>query len=130
MVVEYFERRKIPSFGECIYCGTSADEVELTNEHVIPFSLGGNVEIVDGSCRSCAAETAKAEEHVGRKVLWDFRIHTNAQTRRPKDRPSALPLRVAIKGGPLQTMELPVSDHPFFTPMPVWGLPGLLDRRP
>ena len=130
MLTEYFNRNKIPSFGECIYCRKKAHETKLTNEHTIPFSLGGNVEIIDGSCLECAAITSKIELHVGRKVLWDLRVHTGTQTRRPKDRPKALPINVSIAGAPLQTMQLPIADHPFFTPMPVWGLPALLIGSP
>jgi len=31
-----------------------------------------------------------------------------------------------IGSGPEQTFDLPIADHPYFTAMPIWGLPGLL----
>ena len=125
MAVERIDRKEYASFGECIYCGKKADDVKLTDEHIVPFSLGGNAVILDGSCKACAAETSKIENEIGRKVLWDFRTHTKGQTRRPKERPSELPFTYAI-AGERQTKTVPVADHPFFTPFPVWGLPGLL----
>ena len=59
-------------------------------------------------------------------MLLDFRTHAKIQTRRPKERPKELSFLAAVEGGPRQTYTVPVDDHPFFTPMPVWGLPGLL----
>jgi hypothetical protein len=126
MAVERIELREYASFGECIYCGKKADEVELTDENIVPFSLGGNALILDGSCKTCARETTKIENEIGRKVYWDFRTHTKAQTRRPKERPTELPFVYSIAGGERQTKTVPIADHPYFTPMPVWGLPGLL----
>jgi hypothetical protein len=126
MAHEYLERQRFPPPGECIYCGARGDGVELTDEHIIPFSLGGNVEIVKASCKPCAQITGDLEFHVGRKVLWDYRLHAGIQTRRPKERPDTLPARVSVAFGPEQVMELPIQDHPYFTAMPIWGMPGLL----
>jgi hypothetical protein len=120
------DRMEFPSFGECIYCGALAKDVELTDEHVIPLSLGGLAVILDGSCKRCAAETTKLENEIGHKVLWEFRTHINAPTRRKKKRPKELPFTYSIGGGELQTKTVPIADHPYFTPMPVWGPPGLL----
>jgi 5-methylcytosine-specific restriction endonuclease McrA len=75
MVTERIDRKEYPSFGECIYCGALANETKLTDEHIIPFSLGGKAVILNGSCMVCAAETAKIESELGRKAFWDFRTH-------------------------------------------------------
>jgi hypothetical protein len=123
---EYFEHKKFPPVGECIYCGAHGSEVELTAEHIIPYSLGGNVQLLEASCKDCACVTAMLERYVSRKVLWDFRVHAKIPTRRPKERPDVLPARISVGAGEAQTMELPVVDHPYFMPMPVWGMPGLL----
>jgi hypothetical protein len=123
---ERLDRKEYPSFGECIYCGARAGDVELTDEHVVPYALGGNVVILDGSCKACAAETTKIENELGRKVLWDFRTHMGEQTRRPKQRPKTGSFVVSINHGPRQTVTVPVADLPIFTAMPVWGLPGLI----
>lgn len=117
---------KYPSFGECIYCGASASATELTDEHIIPLSLGGKVVILDGSCKLCAAETTKIEDEISRKVLWDFRLHAKAPTRRKKERPKERQFIYSVAGGERETKTVPIADHPYFTPMPVWGLPGIL----
>lgn len=130
MATERIERKEYPSFGLCIYCGASGHDVELTDEHVIPFSLGGNAIILDGSCKVCASETTKLENELGRKVFWDFRTHINSPTRRKKERPKELPFTFSIAGGAAQTKTVPIADHPYFTPMPVWGMPGMLEGRP
>jgi HNH endonuclease len=124
------EHKKYPSFGECIYCGASGVGVELTDEHIVPFSLGGNAVIEDGSCKDCALQTTRIEYELARRVYWDFRAHVNAPTRRKKERPSELPFSFSVGGGAPQTKVVPVADQPYFTPMPVWGLPGLLTGRP
>jgi len=130
MGVERIEHKQYPSFGECIFCGVLASDVKLTDEHIVPFSLGGNAVILKASCKRCAAETGKLEHQLGRKVYWDFRAHVNAPTRRKKERPTCLPFTFSIAGGEPQTKTVPIGEHPYFTAMPVWGLPGLFEGRP
>jgi hypothetical protein len=104
--------------------------VGLTDEHIIPYALGGNVQLLQASCKSCARITGALEGYVGRKVLWDFRVHAKSPTRRPGERPDVLPARISMGEGEAQTLELPIGDHPYFMPMPVWGMPGLLAGTP
>jgi hypothetical protein len=130
MVQEYFEHKKFPPVGECIYCGARGSEVELTDEHIVPYSLGGNVQLLQASCKPCAQITGALEGYVGRKVLWDFRVHAKIPTRRPGERPDVLPARISVGAGEAQTLELPITDHPYFMPMPVWGMPALLAGTP
>lgn len=92
----------------------------------MPFSLGANAIIKDGSCKACAAETGKIEGSVGRGSLWDFRTHIKEQTRRPKERPKTIPFTVKINGEVKVIEDIAAEDAPFFTPYPVWGLPGIL----
>jgi hypothetical protein len=129
VVQHRIDRLEIASFGECIYCGALAKNVELTDEHIIPFSLGGKAVIREGSCKECARETAKLENEIAHKVLWEFRAHVRSPTRRKKSRPTELPFTYSIAGGERLTKSVPIADHPFFTPMPVWGRPGLLTGK-
>jgi HNH endonuclease len=130
IVARLIDRKVYPSFGECIYCGAKSQDVALSDEHIIPYSLGGNAYIKNASCLDCAKETTRIENELGRKVFWDFRAHIGEQTRRKKDRPTTLPFLASINGGPTQKFDVPISDHPLITPFPVWGLPGLLEGRP
>ena len=124
MVQEYLERQKFPSPGECIYCGARGDGVELTDEHIIPFSLGGNVEILQASCKACAAVTSGLELHLGRTVLWDHRVHAKIPTRRPKERPDTLPARVSVAFGEEQTLHLPFKIIRIFCRCPSGAFPA------
>jgi hypothetical protein len=116
------------SVGFAAACVSKNRDVAVNEPHV-PFSLGGNAVILKGSCRRCAAEIAKCEQEIARKVLGEFRVHAGGQTRRPDERPTELPFTFSVADGELQTRVVPIADHPYFTPMPVWGLPGLLEGR-
>jgi hypothetical protein len=126
MEPELLDRVRYPSFGECIYCGASGDATTLTDEHIIPYSLGGNAIILRASCKSCAAETASIEQELGRKTFWDLRLNVREQTRRPKDMPKALPFDASIMDGGRERFIAEIADRPFFTTMPVWGPPTML----
>ena len=91
-----FRTQKFSPVGECIYCGARGSEVELTDEHIVPYSLGGNVQLLQASCKPCARITGALEGYVGRKVLWDFRVHAKIPTRRPSERPDVLPARISL----------------------------------
>lgn len=77
-------RTKYPTFGVCIYCGRSA--VELSDEHILPYSLFGVHVIEKASCRECAKVTGKFEQDVSRGLWRDFRTSYGAPTRRKSDR--------------------------------------------
>lgn len=74
--------------NRCIYCG--AVDVELTDEHIIPFALGGIMELPKSSCKRCAKITQTFEHTCARQVFGKFRIRHNIRTRRKKERPTHL----------------------------------------
>ncbi|MCA1615176.1 MAG: HNH endonuclease [Acidobacteria bacterium] len=45
--------------GKCIYCGTI--EGGLSEEHVTPFGLGGQLVLLHASCKRCAKITSSLE---------------------------------------------------------------------
>lgn len=92
----------------CIYCGAKEN---LTDEHVIPFALGGLLEIKKGSCRSCAEITSKFERTVARTMLGNFRVKFGAPTRRKHERPSDLILNI-LNGSSEAERKLKPEDHP------------------
>jgi hypothetical protein len=122
---EYRERQNALTVGRCVYCGASGDGIKLTDEHVIPYSLGADVYLKDASCLACAEITKKFEQHVARSIFGHHRIHKNVQTRHPDQRPSELPARVLIRGIE-HRKELSIADHPYFLAMPIWDQPGML----
>jgi hypothetical protein len=113
--------------GSCIYCGTK--EGEMTNEHVIPFGLGGTLVLPKSSCKQCAKETARMEQTIQRMLLGPFRIRLGLPTRRPKERPQELELEISrnsrvIKRN-VKIAEFPLIYHAAKLPPPriLSGLP-------
>jgi len=110
--------------GECIYCGSKD---RLTREHIIPYSAGGRWVLPDASCRDCAAVTGAFEGEFSRTILGPLRMLYNMPTRRPKDRPKHLPLKVKY---PTNTdWEIAYVDRgicPFLVGLPLYPMPDAL----
>lgn len=110
--------------GECIYC-RSKDR--LGKEHIIPYSAGGRWVLPDASCKSCAAVTGAFEGEFSRTILGPLRMLYNLPTRRPKDRPKHLPLKVKY---PTSTdWEVAYVDRsicPFLVGLPLYPMPDAL----
>src|SRR5271157_403593 len=74
---------RVKSFGACIYCGATG--VRLTDEHIVPLSLGGAHILEAASCDNCAKITTRFENDVARGLWGDARIAYNAPTRHKKN---------------------------------------------
>lgn len=74
-----------PTKGACIYC--RATSVKLTNEHIVPYSLGGQHVIREASCNQCSDITTKFEDKVARGMWGDARASFNAPSRKKHERP-------------------------------------------
>lgn len=55
---------RIETKGECIYC--RAKDVDLTDEHILPYFIGGTHIIKDASCKRCAKITSKFERDIAK----------------------------------------------------------------
>jgi HNH endonuclease len=69
-----------PAKNYCIYCG--AVGIRLTDEHIIPLSLGGAHVLKKASCDSCSKITSKFELKVARGLWGQARLSYNAPSRR------------------------------------------------
>ena len=110
--------------GECIYCGSKD---RLTREHIIPYSAGGRWVLPDASCGGCAAVTGAFEGELSRTILGPLRMLYNMPTRRPKDRPTQLPLKV--KYSTSTDWEVAYVDRricPFLVGLPLYPMPDAL----
>jgi hypothetical protein len=117
---------RIKSRGACIYCGRS--DVALTDEHVVPLSLGGQHVLEGASCASCANVTTKFERDVARDMWGDARNSYNAPSRRKKERKTHI-LQGDSKN-PERRVKVPYADYP--APMAFYkmGRSGLLEGMP
>jgi hypothetical protein len=126
---EDIQGKKYPGYGRCIYCGSDGGRDGLRSEHVIPFSMGGETEIKDANCVACQDTINPIDTHLAKVVFGDYRIHVDAPTRNPEDRPTTLPATFTVAGQEIKR-ELPVKDHPYTLAMPVWGDPGFFRGAP
>ena len=119
---------RVPGYGACIYCGADGGSDGLTDEHVIPLSLNGDLVIKDACCETCRRKTHAADTHLARHVFLRYRYRTGAKTRNPKSRPDTIKCEFEIDGI-RETRALPLADAPFSMFWPVWGDAGLLSGR-
>jgi len=119
-----------PSKGACIYCNRS--EVRLTDEHILPYFIGGGHVIKNASCDDCARTTSRFELDVARHLWGDARTSLNLPSRNKKKRPKYLLMPDQYNPG--QQLRIPVEDYPaamFFYRMPqagiLQGLPNVVD---
>lgn len=114
--------------GCCIYCGTTAGE--LTKEHIVPFGLGGNLILPKASCRDCATVTGGVEHFCLRPMLGPFRIRLALPTRRPEERPSALPIEFIRVDGRREQKTVGAQEVPLACIGFRLAAPGLLRGLP
>lgn len=111
--------------GECIYCGSDDG---LSDEHVIPLSLGGNFVLPLASCTKCNAITSAFEGKVAGGFMRDARVVAGLPTRHRKKRPSHLPIQVN-RDGQFEEVKVPADAFPAFVHLPLLSPPGLFEGR-
>jgi hypothetical protein len=118
--------RVIGDVGRCIYCGSSDS---LQREHVIPLALQGHFVLDHASCRRCAAITGRMEQEMLRGWFLAPRTTLQLKTRRPKERPAALPAIVRRAGVDQQAM-IPIDAYPSALIFPLFAPPIAIVDRP
>jgi hypothetical protein len=103
--IEVRNATRLKPAGICIYCGRKD---RLTEEHVVPFALGGNLILPDASCPECCKMTSAFERKVLRGFMHNARIAGNFPTRHRKNRPTCVPIRVKQKDD-FESVELPLD---------------------
>jgi hypothetical protein len=94
--------------GQCIYCGAVDG---LSDEHIVPHSLGGTLELLKATCERCQKITSQLERHISREHFIAVRTVGQFPTYHPKNRPTELPLTVETHSGS-ETIPLTPEDHP------------------
>lgn len=110
-----------PPVNQCIYCGNSKHK--LTDEHIVPFGLNGNLVLPKSSCTKCAEITSKVELRVLRGFLDVGRRAMGVSSRHKKrNKSSTAPVKfivgqtrvdgeMPVEGG-FHTMHLPIFTAP------------------
>lgn len=115
------ERRIFDPPGSCIYCGSTEG---LTDEHILPYGLGGNYIFEKASCKDCAKVTGAAEQRLLRGIMWPTRLKQNIQSRTGV--PETLPLYMFDDGTEAQRMDLKPDDFPEYMALLGFDQPGIL----
>lgn len=114
--------------GQCIYCLRSG--VDLTDEHVIPESIGGMIKLPKSSCHKCAVATHAMEGRVVSRMYGDARAHLG--TRRKKNKKFGGEFRVERKSaGKTEEVIVSFEDHPgAVVTIALKQRPGILRHAP
>ncbi len=117
---------KFPSAGFCIYC-SGVDG--LTDEHIIPLSLGGRLILPDASCAKCSDVTKRFEQVVARDMYWRLRMTLGIASRRKKSRPTHWPSEFQDESGAVTEAQIEVGKLPEFYVVPRLLRPGICTDR-
>jgi hypothetical protein len=115
----------------CIYCGARGPGIKLTDEHIVPLSLGGTYVLPKASCLECADKTKNLEGYAARQVFQDVRVEYEFPTRRPSERPRHLPLRESFSPSPESApiRLVPTQEYPGTLILIVFEPAGILEGR-
>jgi HNH endonuclease len=122
----------VPKFepaDKCIYCGSDGGGFPLSDEHIIPYSLGGTFVYPRASCRECAKKTCSIEGYIGRQLFQEFRLSNKLQSRRKKEQPSVLPVYLNYKDR-TDRIEMAINKHPATIAMVQYPMPTILNGGP
>jgi hypothetical protein len=118
--------RVIGEVGRCIYCGSSDS---LQREHVIPLALQGHFVLGRASCPRCAAITGRIEQEMLRGWFLAPRTTLQLRTRRPKERPAALP-GIVRRAGVEEEASVSIDAYPSALIFPLFAPPVAIVDRP
>lgn len=115
------------NIGQCIYCGKR--NIPLTDEHVFPLSLGGNVILDRASCEDCRALTSKCERNITSNNWAEVRAITECKSRKRDWAKERFPLEVILKNGKRDILKLKKEESLGLCHFPLFPLPGFLNPR-
>ena len=128
IVPENIQGRKYEPVGRCIYCGSDGHGRKLGDEHLMPYSLGGNAILPEASCAKCEGVTSYLDGYLANAIFGDYRLARGIQSRNARKRPKTRDTLIKTPSGKLEnyTFEAGRRLFPFQAPMPIFELPGIL----
>lgn len=112
--------------GECIYCGKKE---QLTDEHIIAYSLNGTAVLPLASCPKHATITSRLERTFARGPAWPMRAAFGFKSYRKKKYPTSFPLIMHIDGEP-QNIDVPLAEFPIILQLPLFAaMPAFLNGQ-
>ncbi len=107
---------RFPPAKQCIYCGKT--DGNLTDEHIIPLSLGGRYILPKATCQTCQNYTSKMELAVARHYLGVPRVVAGIRSRRPNKRPSKVKIGLTRFDGTKFNLMVPLEKAPLLHYVP------------
>lgn len=116
---------------KCVYCGSKVYSTKpgirsspLGAEHIIPESIGGNLELPEASCQKCEDTTGRLVEGdaLGR-TLKVLRVHLKLKKAGSGPHPKTLPLTVPVDGRDRTIPDVRIEDHPIAFMLPIYQAP-------
>lgn len=124
---------RYPDVGRCIYCGETEYAPDskrfLGLEHIIPEAISGDLELPQASCYSCERLINPWETRLLRGQLLGARTLLGLDTKRPKDRPTHLPL-FDTSVTPNRKVLVDLGDCPVFIMLSTYDDPCAISRVP
>lgn len=117
------KKEPVKGGGVCIYCGWDGGTGGLHDEHIVPYSLGGNTELLNASCTDCERVTSYLDGYLANAIFGHLRVHLNLQSR--SGHGDTLPATIELADGQ-RAVDIATADHPFFLNMPIWRPPGVM----
>lgn len=96
--------------GKCIYCGATE---RLSDEHVIPYGLSGDLVLKKSSCEECAKITSLLERKLLRGHWWPYRQFLGLKSRRAQESLPNIVVKIHKNDADSVDAELPMSEHKF-----------------
>lgn len=119
------------SLGYCMYCGTNKSK--LTKEHIVPYSLEGDLTAESASCVQCQEIINKYETDCTRKMLGSARAILGYRSRKKTTAASELNMPLGKHNGNelshAGNFSVPKSRFPLVVVLPILGRPGLLSGK-
>jgi HNH endonuclease len=126
-VTEVRSTHRFDLAGQCIYCGSQEG---LTDEHIIPLALNGNMILPKASCKDCSKSTSEFERQVLRGFMHDARLAAGFNSRRPKNQPRTIRVRLVDQDNNVTEVDVPRFEAPGLLMLPTFTLPSFLLGEP
>lgn len=115
------DKHTYTAVGSCIYCGSTNS---LSDEHIIPYGLGGNLILPKSSCNKCASITSKSELKVMNGSMLAVRILREIQSRSNYGKaPKTYPILLKFKNE-IQEIQVSIENYPAIVSFPIFSEPN------
>lgn len=115
--------RRYDPLRRCAYCGD--DRPPLSDEHIIPFGIGGRLVLPNASCEACREITSGYETEFQNSTIGDLRTALRFPSRKGKGARRKSRVSLTTAEG-TQIVRVAAPSAPIFLVLPLFEMPVLL----